>query len=89
MQLIELKIFVLYHLIFIVGPFGALLANILYNCWEKQRRISREEKLDREIVKDLKKLGGVPRKTKGDPFKLAKELLEMSQEEYEEILGED
>lgn len=52
-------------------------------------KVRREEELDKEIVKDLNMLGGVPRETKGDPFKLAKGLLEMSREEYEEILGED
>jgi len=52
-------------------------------------RICREEELDKEIVKDLKTLGGVPRTTKGDPFKLAKRLPAISREEYEEIRGED
>jgi len=51
--------------------------------------IRREEELDKEIVKDLKTLGGVPRTTKGDPFKLAKGLPAISREEYEEIRGED
>lgn len=55
-----------------------------------QKRIQEEKKLDQEIVKDLKMLGGVPRKAKkGDPFKLAKGLLDISPEEYEEIRGED
>lgn len=51
-------------------------------------KVRREEELDKEIVKDLNMLGGIPQKAKGDPFKLAKGLLDMSQEEYEQLLGE-
>ena len=57
---------------------------------EIRSRENKEKKLDKEIIKDLKALGGVPRKTKkGNPFKLARGLLDMSEEEYEEIRGKD
>ena len=53
---------------------------------EKARR---EEELEKEIVKDLNMLGGIPRKAKRAPFKLAKGLLDMSRGEYEGLLSED
>ena len=54
-----------------------------------KKRLKQEKKLHREILKDLKILGGIPRKIKGDPFKLTKGLLNMSREEYEKLIVED
>ena len=45
--------------------------------------------MDKEIVKDLNMLGGVPGKVKEDPFKLAKGLLDLSREKYEKLSEED
>ena len=62
-------------------------SQIIQDALRAMRR--RQKRIEKKIVEDLNVLGGIPRKEKGDPFKLAKGLLDMSREKYDELFGED